>query len=308
MAGKCDVRVSRAVVPLFALSILGLAPLQARAQEANPCDGIDCNGHGMCIPYEGEATCACDPGFAPAPEDMATCVPDPNAAVPAPPAPPPPEPSPPPPPAAGEEGATPPPPPEQPEPVAVEPPPPAPAPVQGAPRPEPTIVQQTPTVPLQPPPTEPVAPEPAEPPPPARLTVPVSFSFGLGSQRIVVTMGEERFECRAPCTLDLPPGTASVGPAAGSWSDDATLVVPDTAVQANIVRTRGRGLRIAGYVLLGIGAAGMVPGFAVTAATENDGAGLGIAIPSALAFVTGLVLMAVSPEAYRVDVTAAPAE
>ena len=169
--------------------------------------------------------------------------------------------------------------------------------------PEPTPVQATPNISVHP--VQPAPPEPEPPVEPARATVPVSFSFGSGSQRIVITMGEERFDCRAPCTLDLPPGSATVGPVRGSWSEEASLVVPEAAVQANIVRTRGRSLRIAGYVLLGIGAAGMVPGFAVTAATDANGAGIGITIPSALAFVTGLVLMAVSPEAYRIDVTAA---
>jgi hypothetical protein len=157
-----------------------------------------------------------------------------------------------------------------------------------------------------------IADQPAPPASAEPRTVPVTITFGRGSQRVIVHVGDSQIECRAPCTLDLPPGQATVGPTSGRWLGDVTFTVPEQPVEARLVRSRGRRLRLAGAILLGIGAAGLVPGLAVSAAASHEdnaepsGAGIGISIPSGLAFLTGLVLLAVVPEAYEASITPVP--
>ncbi len=293
-----------------------------RAQEgANICEGVTCAGHGMCVPYEGQPACVCDPGYMPDPNDELSCVVDPEA-PPQPETQPPAEPPPAAPPQAPLDQV---PPPEMPEarpdpvPAAPETVPPG-EPVGDPGEEHPDAAPHEPVPEPSPEPMGPATPMPAEPeptveaPPPAP-TVPVTFSSSWGRQRIAVTYGDERVECLTPCTVELPPGqSAEVGPAEGRWSPNVTIEVPAAATLATIERHGGRGLRIGGGVSLGLGVALMAGGLAL-AAVQSDvddnawsGGVYAMVLPGAAGLIAGIILLAISPESYRIDLAARPPE
>jgi hypothetical protein len=171
-------------------------------------------------------------------------------------------------------------------------------------------VEAQPPLPVEPPQVD------VEPQPPIAATIPVRFTVGWGRQRIAVTSGELRLECLTPCTLELPPGQATIGPPTGNWRSEVTVDVEDHPIQAVIQRTEGRSRRVAGGALLGGGLALMTVGFAI-AASQSDleadpnnswtGAAYGLTLPGAVAAIVGLVLLAISPESYGVEVSDTPA-
>jgi hypothetical protein len=175
--------------------------------------------------------------------------------------------------------------------------------------------------PVEPPPVEPTPVEPTpveEPPivepPPAPPTVPVTFDVRRGRQRIAITAGGERHECLTPCTLDLQPGDVQIGPPAGRWESEVSFTVPGGPAVARIVRDRGRRLRGVGIGLAagggGLAAIGLIVAVLTSPAISNlgfeggDAAGIALAVPGTLGFVAGLVLLAIAPESYRVQLEA----
>lgn len=259
----------------------------ARAEAGDPCVGVTCSGHGICVPFEGAPACNCDEGFVPDPAGTG-CAP--------------------------EGGTLPPPPPAEPPQTEG----------QGAQPPpsgwgEPLVEAPEPPPAVEPPPVEPLAEPPAvEPPPPeppaAPATVPVTIGLRRGNRLLAVEAGGQRFECRTPCTLDVPAGEVRIGPPAGRWRRELAVQV-DGPSQVTVARERS-GVRTAGLALAVGGGALTALGIAVAVAaspmiSSNPGlptngedpaganaAGLAIAIPGMLGFATGLVLLAVSPEAY----------
>jgi hypothetical protein len=139
--------------------------------------------------------------------------------------------------------------------------------------------------------------------------VPVTFDLERGRRQVTIRTGGEEIDCQTPCTVELPPGEVEVRPTAGSWADETRATIPDHAMVATLVRDRGRRLFIAGLSLLAAGAGVTVIGLAAGAATDNPMANYGpaayAAIPGGLAFLTGLVLLAVAPESYRLELTPA---
>jgi hypothetical protein len=162
---------------------------------------------------------------------------------------------------------------------------------------------------VEPPPAPPVVPP----------TIPLTIGLRRGNRQLAVEAGGQRFDCQTPCTLDVPPGEVRIGPPAGRWRRELTVSV-DGPSEAVLSRDRS-GLGTAGLALAAGGGAltalGIIvavaaspgissnPGFASDGSEgfeTGDAVGLAITIPGALAFVTGLVLLAVAPETYSARV------